>query len=322
MSVSLLHYREWHGQYRRPLWSIWPIARVALGMIFRRKLFWVLYAVALLLFLMFFFGSFLLDWAETQIPTTPIQVGNFKADPDRIVLLLRRGLRILNGSQDTFAYFFIYQGSMVMVVLALAGSVLVGNDFTHRSLAFYLAKPLSRWHYLAGKCLAVAVIVNLLTTVPALALYVQHGLSEWDYFVDPDFFLSEDGRGPASWRLLAGLVLFGLMLSVCLSIFLVAAASWMRRTMPLIMVWTTVFLFFRLLAAILVDGLKYDAHWRLIDLWNDLCLVGFGCLGFSEQQIWPAPQPAIFAAGLVLAGACVLCLTYLNLRTRAVEVIK
>jgi hypothetical protein len=322
MSVSLLHYREWHGHYRRPIWSIWPIARVALGTLLRRKMFWCLYAAGLLLFLMFFFGSFLLSWAESQLPATPIQVGNFKADPDRLGQMLRRALRVLNGSQDTFAYFFIYQGSMVMVVLALAGSILVGNDFTQRSLPFYLAKPLSRWHYIGGKCLATGVVVNLMTTLPAVVLFVQHGLDEWAYFVDPDYFIKLGDRGPASWHLLAGILGFGVVLTVCLSIMLVTAAAWMRRTVPLIMVWTTVFLFLRLLAGILVDGLQLSPRWRLMDIWNDLCLIGFACLGYENVEIRPATQPEVLEAGLVLVGACCACLSYLNLRTRAVEVVR
>src|SRR6266850_2604037 len=128
MSAALLHYRTWQGTWRRPLWSVVPIARVALAMLLRRKLFWVLYGFALLLFLMFFFGSFLLDWAETQLAATPIQIGRLKTDPERAVRFLRQGVRVLNGSQETFAYFFSYQGAMVVVILALAGSVLVGND--------------------------------------------------------------------------------------------------------------------------------------------------------------------------------------------------
>ncbi|HMF16890.1 MAG TPA: ABC transporter permease subunit [Gemmataceae bacterium] len=335
MSSGLLHYREWHGQFRRSGWSLWPIARVALATIFRRRLFWVLYGLSLLIFLMFFFGSLLLDWLEAQIPVTPIKVGNWQPDPERMAQLVRNGLRILNGSQETFAYFFIYQGSMVMIVLALAGSVLVGNDFTHRSLPFYLSKPLSRWHYIGGKCLAVAAIVFMLTTLPALVLFAQHGLGDWHFLVNPDFFTQDGGRGPAGWLLLAGIFGFGLVLACFLSVLLVAAASWMRRTMPLIMFWTTLFLFFRLLAGILVNGLQYDARWRLLDLWNDLCLVGVTCLGYDKPPgFLPSPQPAVWEiiggfginaagqAGLVLLGVCILCLIYLNLRTRAVEVIR
>jgi hypothetical protein len=323
MSVSLLHYRAWQGHFRRPVMSAWPIARVALGMLFRRWLFWVLYAAGLLIFLMFFFGAYLLDWAETQLANTPIQVGNFKTEPDRMVRIFRDGLRVLNGSQETFAYFFLYQGAMVMVVLALAGSVLVGNDFTFGSLPFYLAKPLSRWHYVLGKCLAVGIVVNLLTTVPALLLFAQHGLDDWDYLADPDFFRrTHGGIGPAGLPLLGGILGYGLVLTVCLSIMLVAAATWMRRTMPLVMIWTSVFLFFRLLAAILVDGLHYDPRWRLIDLWNDLRLLGCVCLEIDHERIWPRPQPNFWEAALVMATVCILCLSYLNRRTRAVEIVK
>src|SRR5262245_26640259 len=132
MSAHLLHYRAWHGTLGHPAKSIWPIARVGLAALLRRRLFWVVYAAALLVFLMFFFGSFLLDWAETMVPATPIKIGKLQAEPERIMPVIRQGLRLLNGSQETFMVFFIYQGSMVMVALTLAGAILVGNDFTNR----------------------------------------------------------------------------------------------------------------------------------------------------------------------------------------------
>jgi len=197
-----------------------------------------------------------------------------------------------------------------MIILALAGSILVGNDFHFGSLPFYLAKPLGRWHYLCGKCLAVAVFVNLMTTLPALVLFVQFGLLDsWAYFAD-------------NGRLLAGILGYGLLLTFCLSLMLVAAASWLRRTVPLIMVWTTLFFFFRLLAVALVDGFHYDVHWRLIDLWNDTYLLGNYFLGIAPERIRPAPQPAFYEAALVLGGLSLLCLTYLNLRIRGVEIVR
>src|SRR5438552_3743820 len=126
---SLLHYRSWQGNFHTPLWSVWPIARVALGILLRRKLFWTLYASGLLLFLMFFFGAFLLAWAESQLSITTNQLGPL-GDPGRMIRNIRQALRILNGSQDTFQYFFAYQGGIVVVTLSLAGAILVGNDFT------------------------------------------------------------------------------------------------------------------------------------------------------------------------------------------------
>ena len=41
----------------------WPIARASLTMLFRRKLFWAIYALAVMVFLLFFFGQYLLFWA-------------------------------------------------------------------------------------------------------------------------------------------------------------------------------------------------------------------------------------------------------------------
>jgi ABC-2 type transport system permease protein len=335
MPAALLHYRAWQGNFRRPLSAVWPIARVALAMLLRRRLFWLLYAAGLLLFLMFFFGTYLFAWAEAQLSAAPARPGGFGPDPRQILRFVRQAMRVLGGGQETFQYFFGYQSAMVVVMLALAGSVMVGNDFTHRSLIFYLAKPIHRWHYLLGKCFAVAAVVTLMTTVPALVLFAQHVLDDWNYLLDPNYFtqsldltagslLDPDTGvgGPAGVPLLLGILGYGALLAAFLSILLVATASWMRRTMPLIMVWMALFFFLRVLANILVEGLKYDVHWRLLDLWNDLALLGQACLGFAHDQIGPKPQPEFWEAALVLLGVCTVCLIYLNRRTRSVEIVR
>src|SRR5437763_1579546 len=83
----------------------------------------------------------------------------------------------------------------------------------------------------------VALIVNLLGTVPALILFAQHGLDDLAYFTDPDYFTAQGRTGPSGYELLLAILGFGLVQSVCLAIVLVATATWARRTMPLIMVW-------------------------------------------------------------------------------------
>ncbi len=318
---SLLHYRSWQGTFHSSWWTVWPIARVALGSLLRRKLFWTLYAFGLLLFLMFFFGAYLLAWAESQMAVSAQQLGKM-GDPGRMMRGIRSALNILNGSQDTFQYFFAYQGGIVVVTLALAGSILVGNDFTFKSLVFYLAKPISRWHYILGKCLAVAIVVQMMTTLPALVIYGQHAFDDWDYFWNIHYFTNNQGKGPAGIVLLLAILGYGTLLSVFLSLLLVATASWMRRTMPLILVWMSLFFFLRILANILVDGLRYNARWRLLDLWNDLTLLGQGMLGYASDDINPTPHPEFWEAGLVLIGVNVVCLIYLNFRTRGVEIVR
>ena len=122
--------------------------------------------------------------------------------------------------------------------------------------------------------------------------------------------------------MLVGILGYGLVLTVSLTLVLLASATWLRRTVPLIMTWTTLFFFCRFLAAALVDGLHFDARWRLIDLWNVTYLLGNKCLHVAASNISPAPQPAWQEAALVLLGVCLLCLTYLILRIQAVEIVK
>ena len=321
MGVELLHYRPWRGTLLASGQTVWPITRIALGMIFRRKLFWALYAFALLIFLMFFFGQYLLAWAESQVAEDTVNVGVVRTKPSEFISFMRTFLKI-QGDAEMYRYFFGWQGYMVMVVLAMAGSILVGNDFQHGSLPFYLAKPLSRWHYVLGECLAVAVFVNLMTTIPALILFVQYGfLDSWSYFLRDWVHVATvpigDNQIELEYPLWLGIIAYGLMLSVFLSLLLVATASWLRRTVPLIMVWTTLFFFFRLLATALVDRLHYPAEWRLMDLWNDTFLIGSTLLGLISFGETSARYPAAWQASLVLGAICITCILYLNRKIRS-----
>ncbi len=152
----------------------------------------------------------------------------------------------LNGSADTYGNFIWFEGYIVIVILALIGSILVGNDFHHGSLPFYLAKPINRWHYVWGKCICVAVFINLMTTIPALLLFVEYGfIDNWDYYWDQS-------------QLLLGIAGYGMILTVTLSLVLMATATWVRRTVPMVTLWTTLFVFGRLMQRWLVDGLHFD----------------------------------------------------------------
>jgi len=324
---TLLHYRPWQGQLGGSWRLVWPIARVSLAMILRRKLFWIVYALSLTLFLMFFFGQYLLAWAESQSAEQSINIPGFR-NPQKtteVIDYLKNKVK-LNGSPETYQRFINLQAKMVMIVLAMAGSILVGNDFRFGTLPFYLSKPLNRWHYLIGKCLAVAAFVNLVTTLPALALFAQYGMlgDNWEYFLGEGKSLELGGLSvttPVN-PLLFGILGYGVVLTLCLSLMLVAIAVWLRKTVPMIMIWTTVFVFLPEFTFALVDGLHYSPGWRLLDIWNNMFLVGSYLLGLGYQLTGDVNQPPVYAAGLVLLVVCATCLIYLNLRIRAVEVVR
>jgi ABC-type transport system involved in multi-copper enzyme maturation permease subunit len=305
---TLLRYRPWRGTPRGPLAASLALARVSVRLLLRRRLLWGLFALGLLVFFFFFYAQYLVVWITNQLSTEtvrfagiPVSVGNLTKFLDRLAL---------NGTTHTFGNFIWFQGYVLVIVLALAGSVLVGNDFFHGSLPFYLSKPIGRRHYILGKCLAIGVIINILVTLPAIILWLEAGLLyDWEtYYLD-------------NFDLLLGIIGYGLILTVTLSLLVVATAVWVRRTVPMVMVWMGLFVFLRMLAKWLVDGLKFDESWRLVDVWNSLYLCGMWCLGADHATILPSPQPAYWEAWLALAAVCGACLLYLRNRVQAVEIV-
>jgi ABC-2 type transport system permease protein len=307
----LLTYRPWRGTLHGPTYGMWAIARSSLFLLLRRKLFWALYGVSVMVFLLFFYGQYLQSWLQTQIPDEPIRLGSgmigATVKPKELIDIFRKVLH-LDGSGYTFRNFFNYQSQITMIILALTGSILIGNDFRFGSLPFYLSKPLHRWHYLGGKFLAVGIIINLITTLPAIVLYAEYGLIDtWEYYWD-------------AAHLLLGILMFGTILTIVLGLLLLATATWLRRTMPMIMIWTSLFVFARGLSDLLVISFRLDSRWRLIDMWNNLYLVGNWCLRMDPSTIQTPFQPKYIEAALVLAIVCVACILYLNRRIQAVEV--
>jgi ABC-type transport system involved in multi-copper enzyme maturation permease subunit len=304
---TLLRYRPWRGALHGPLRASVALGRASLKLLLRRRLMWGLFALALLVFFFFFYAQYLMVWIDTQLASDTVRFANIPVNVGNVSRFLAR--LSLNGTDHTFGNFIWFQGYVLVIVLALAGSVLVGNDFAYGSLPFYLAKPIGRWHYVLGKCLAVGTLINLLTTAPAVLLWCEAGLlNDWRTY----YFNNLD--------LLAGILGYGLVLTVTLSLLVLATGVWLRRTVPLVMVWMGLFALPPMLAGWLVSATK-DERWRLIDLWNDLYLCGLSCLGADHATVRPLPQPEYWqawAAVAVVAGACV---AYLRRRVQAVDVV-
>ena len=165
---ALLRYRPWRGEPHGPLFASVAMARVSLKLMLRRKLLWGLFALGLLVFFFFFYAQYLVVWITNQLATETVRFAGIPVTIGNLTKFLER--LNLNGTAHTFGNFVWFQGYVLVIVLALAGSVLVGNDFFHGSLPFYLSKPISRWHYVLGKCLAIGVFVNLMTTIPSIIL--------------------------------------------------------------------------------------------------------------------------------------------------------
>ena len=305
---TLLRYRPWRGAPRGPLWASVAMARMSLKLLFRRWLFWEQVANGLMVFFFFFYAQYLVVWITNQLATETVRFAGIPVSANNLSRFL--GRLALDGTAHTFGNFIWFQGYVLVIVLAYAGSILIGNDFAHGSLPFYLSKPIGRWHYILGKCLAAGALVNLFTTLPAVALWVEAGLLyDWQtYYFD-------------NFGLLLGIIGYGSVLTVVLSLLVVASAVWLRRTVALAMVWMGVFALLPMLSGWLVDATK-DERWRLLDLWNDLYLCGLSCLGAGHDTVRPAPQPEYWQAWVAVAAVVGACVLYLRKRVQAVEIVQ
>lgn len=306
---NLLRYRPWKGAFRPPVFGAVAMARACLTILLRRKLFWAIYALAGLVFFFYFYMQYLFIWIKQQasdrtamIAGIPVRLSQFDTFLERVNM---------NGTGMTFANFVWFEGYVAMIVLALAGAVLVGNDFHHGSLPFYLSKPISRRHYVLGKVLGVGGFVNMLTTVPAIGLWVQAGLLKgWQTYYFENF------------GLLLGILGYGVVLTLTLSLLLVATSVLVRRTVPLVMVWCGLFVLCPALASFLANNQNLGPTWRLIDLWNDLYLIGLTLLGVEPTEARSGfEQPPVWQAVVVVVCVCAASWLYLRRRIRAVEIV-
>lgn len=298
----------------RRFFVCWPIARTALMLMFRQKLFWVLYILALLNFLVFFAGIYLFSQIEENITEA---TNSPTAAMSRFWLSMKQTIQKdmkLSGDAETFRNFYFRQGYFVMVVFALAGTLLIGNDYRMGSLGFYLAKPLGKWDYLSGKFLAVAGFTAMQTIFPAALLWLQC------------YLLMEESTFAERAKLIPGIVGYGLAIALVLGVLVLALSVFFRRTTPLIMVWIFLLALCPLLATMLVDRLGFSANWRLIDIWNDLYIVGSRCLGIvaelSSGRGVKRPQPDLPIVLCTLGAIVFGCLLYLHVKLKAVEVVK
>ena len=292
MAIELAGYRPWRGELRAPWMACWAIVRTGLWIVLRRPIFWVLLGLGLIIFLFHFAVIYL----KAQLTAQGVPVGQFL---DRF---------IVTGTGEAYLNFMFAQGVVTMLLLAFAGSVLMGGDYQQGGLTFYFSRRISKRHYIAGKLLAIGAVVGMITALPALVLYIEYGMfsSSFDYFRENP-------------RILAGILGYGVVLAGVLSLMLAAVASWVPRTVPLVMTWTGIFV----LLPALGESLRHisdNRTWRLLNLRYDLYLLGgkfFGALRLDRDEPALAPR-----AGWIVAFVCVACLLVVVRRVRAVEVVR
>ena len=297
MAIELLGYRGWQGERRSHWWACWPIVRNGLWIVLRRKIFWLLLALGLLNFFLNFAGIYIIASLSAQNPNLRKTIGRFL-----------EALLITSGTRDEFVEFMFRQGTVTMLLLAFAGSQLIGGDYQQGGLSFYLSRRIDRRHYVLGKLMAIGGLVLLITTLPALLLYLEYGLfsNSLDYFRENP-------------RTVVGILGYGLIMAVGLSVLLAAIASWVPRAVPLVMTWTCVFILLPLVGESL-RFIRDNRLWRLLSFWRDLRFLGKWC--FDTLDLEREEDLLAYWAAAIVPAICLLCLITFIRRVRAVEIVR
>lgn len=285
-------YRAWSDRLR-PAWMVClPLAWTGVRLILRRKLFWLLFLLGAMNFLFVFATIYLKAQVSAENPA--------------IARFVDSVLRSVTGEGKTYRDFMFAQGTVTMLLLAFAGEMLIGSDYRHGGLTFYLSRRMGRRHYIAGKLLSIAALVAMTTIVPALVLYAEYGL-----LTDSLAYIQEN------WRIALGILGYGALMAITASLLLMALASWFPRTVPLVMCWACVFVLLPALGSLLSEIFD-DRTWKLLMLWRDLRLLGSWCFGAVSSERDAAMLPW---AATIVVGVWAACLLALLPRVRAVKVV-
>lgn len=95
----------------------------------------------------------------------------------------------LSATAETFRQFLGQQGGFVFFVTIAVGSGLIADDRRANALALYLSRPLTRSEYIAGKAVALLLVLLSVTWLPAMLLLVLQTAFSGVGFVRTNLYL-------------------------------------------------------------------------------------------------------------------------------------
>jgi ABC-2 type transport system permease protein len=120
----------------------------------------------------------------------------------------------ING--DFFLRFLIVQTTLGSLLAALVGPGLVAPDLANNALPLYLARPIRKRDYIAGKLLVLVGMMSVLTWVPIMLLFgLQSALQGWSWLA-------------GNLRIAAGIMSCSLLWILVVSLLTLAISAWVR----------------------------------------------------------------------------------------------
>jgi ABC-type transport system involved in multi-copper enzyme maturation permease subunit len=289
MSVFLHEYRPYSGR-TTPLWTRpLVLARYGLAEVWSSKITVGLFVLSLL-------------------PCVVELVMIYLADNPVARLLILRGNPVLTINETFFLNVLETQCWFALVIASWIAPRLVSFDLGDSALPILLSHPISRFGYLLGKFIALAVSLSYVTWIPCLVLFVYQS------YASPQPWMLT--HLPLGLGIFAGAVLWIALLSLTG----LAVSSWVKwRVIATGAIFAVVFVpagVGGIANAILRTkwGLLLNVPVVMTEIWQRL----LGAPAFMNPRL----ELPNFAMAAVLALASLMCVAVLNARIRAREVVR
>jgi ABC-2 type transport system permease protein len=113
-----------------------------------------------------------------------------------------------------------------MILVLLIGPALISLDLRFNALPLYLSRPLRRFDYFLGKLGVIVVFLGMVMILPSIIAYVFGLLFSLDIKLIAD-----------TWKILAGSIIYGLVVSVSAGLLILALSSLSRNSRYVALFW-------------------------------------------------------------------------------------
>lgn len=240
-----------------------------------------------------YIGLMLLAWAPFVVRT--VQAYAASNLPQAAMLALKpETYREFLGTQAIFVFFFT----------VFVGAGLIAADRRANALQIYLAKPLSRWEYVAGKAAVLFTLLLAVTFLPAvLLLLVQIGFAGNVSFLRANLYL------------LPAITLYSLLQVILASSTMLALSS-LSKSSRFVAVMYAGLIFFTSALFQAVKGVTGTSAFAWLSPGDALDVVGDAIFRLPLRHELPVWVAMAVVAALVVASGVIL-----ERRVRAVEVV-
>jgi ABC-type transport system involved in multi-copper enzyme maturation permease subunit len=282
-------YHHWDGQLEDRRKAFWPISRTGIKLAFERRHFKLLFSM-----------SFLpaVGYAGAIYISERLEDFKFIAQGGERIFQVNPAF-LKSYLTTEFIYFII------LLLLSLGGAGLIADDFRHKAIQLYFARPIKKFDYLLGKAGVVMFFVGLLTIVPGIILLVLKLLFSGSF----KFFLTYP------WLILS-IIFYSIFLMIFFTAFVLLASSLSKNRNYVIAI-----IFGLYYLSEIIRGIFYvifrSPYSALFSFRANLQQVGAGF--FLTNKPYSLPWYLSF---IVICLFCLFAYFVVNRKVRGVEVIK